>query len=135
MGLKGLRRNGTAMGITDMGPVILQPGGWGTLESFYGKVGNTTATFRQPGGVRIKVRYGFRWLGWDSQSQTMDGQHNKSLNVSGWVGRARMQARMSQECALLGSNHRGPWRLIEQAVLSKSQKTSPFSPYGGHDGS
>ena len=88
------------MAIIDMGPVILQPGDWKTLESFYGRVGSTTATFRQPAGVRIKVRYGFGWLGWDSQSQTTDGQHNKSLNVSGWVGRARMQARVSQETAL-----------------------------------
>lgn len=88
------------MGLTNMGPVTLKPGDWRTLESFAGNVGSTTTTFRQPGGVKIKVRYGFGWFGFDRQSQTTDGQHDKSLSVGGWVVRARMQARVSKETAL-----------------------------------
>ena len=100
MGLGALRRTGTAMGITNMGPVMLPPGDWRTWESLYGKVGSPTATFRQPREVRIKARYGFGWFGFDSQSQNTDGQHDKSLSVSGWVFRARMQARVSKETVL-----------------------------------
>lgn len=88
------------MGLTDIGPVELAPGAWRTLETFVGKVASTTAVFRVPGGVRLRLRYGFGWFGFNRQKAVTDGQHDKRLTVSGWVGRARMQARVSQPTAL-----------------------------------
>ncbi|MEO7261304.1 MAG: hypothetical protein ABI047_08640 [Jatrophihabitantaceae bacterium] len=78
-----------------MGPVDLAPGSWRTLESFYGSVGSTIAVFRVPAGVRLKVRYGWGWFGYNRQGKTTDGENDKRLQVSGFVGRARMQARVS----------------------------------------
>jgi hypothetical protein len=91
------------------GPVVLTPGGWRTLETFYGKANSTVAYFRLPSGVRIKVRYGYgSWFGFDRQKQTLDGESQKTLSVSGWVGYARMQAytdhqvQLSWELAIAG---------------------------------
>jgi hypothetical protein len=77
----------------ERGPVELPADSWKTLESFWGKVSATTAFFRLPAGVTIKVRYGYGWFGFDRQKKTLDGQAPKTLGVSGWVGYARMQAR------------------------------------------
>lgn len=84
------------MALQDMGPVDLQPGSWRTLETFVGQVGKTIAIFRIPGGVKLKVRYGVGWFGWNRQSTTTDGLNEKRLTVEGWVGRARMQARVTR---------------------------------------
>ncbi len=81
------------MALIERGPVELTPGGWRTLERFVGKVSLTTAFFRSPAGVLIKVRYGDgSFLGFDRQKQTLDGASQKTLSVSGFVGVARMQA-------------------------------------------
>ena len=72
-------------------------GKWETLESFLGSVPSTTAVFVSPTGAEIKVRYGVGFLGWDRQKQKLDGVTSKSLNVSGFVGRARMQIRVQSE--------------------------------------
>ncbi len=82
------------------GPVALAAGTWKTLETFWGSVGGTTAFFLLPTGVRIKVRYGLGWFGWDRQTQTLDGVNEKRLSVSGFVGRARMQARSATSTTL-----------------------------------
>jgi hypothetical protein len=72
-------------------------GKWETLESFAGSVPSTTAIFVAPAGAEIKVRYGVGFLGWDRQKQKLDGVSSKSLNVSGIVGRARMQIRVQSD--------------------------------------
>jgi hypothetical protein len=72
-------------------------GKWETLESFLGTVPSTTAVFLLPAGTEIKVRYGVGFLGWDRQKQKLDGVSSKSLNVSGFVGRARMQIRVQSD--------------------------------------
>jgi hypothetical protein len=84
------------MGQTHMGPVEISPGSWRTLETFTGKVSSTIAIFRRPAGVELKVRYGVGWAGFDRQRQTTDGETEKRLSVSGWVVRARMQARVTR---------------------------------------
>jgi hypothetical protein len=84
------------MTIIGRGPITLAPGSWRTLETFYGRVSTTVGYFRDPAGVRIKVRYGYGWFGFDRQQQTLDGINVKNLTVSGWVGYARMQARSDQ---------------------------------------
>ena len=89
------------MGLTDMGPVELQPGHWYNLEIFYGKVPKTVASFQSPAGVQLKVRYGWgRWGSWNSQQQTTDGKTVKQLRVSGFVGRARMEAKVTRTAVL-----------------------------------
>ncbi len=72
-------------------------GKWETLESFAGSVPSTTAIFVSPAGAVIKVRFGFGFLGWDKQKQTLDGVTSKSLHVSGFVGKARMQIRVQSD--------------------------------------
>ena len=65
-------------------------GGWRTVATLW----NTTAVgvFRSPAGARIKVRYGWGWLGKDRQVQTLDGLTDKRLSVSRWsVLTGRMQ--------------------------------------------
>ncbi len=96
------------MTIEQRGPVELAPGQWWTLESFTGKAPSTKAFFRLPGGVQLKVRYGVGFFGYDSQETTTDGINEKVLSVSGWVGRARMQARVNRTAAL-------EWRLIVES--------------------
>lgn len=71
------------MPLQEMEPVDLQPGGWRTLETFVGKIPRTVATFRLPRNVKLKVRYGFGWFGWNRQSTTTDGQSDRRLVVSG----------------------------------------------------
>jgi hypothetical protein len=70
-------------------------GEWRTVESFFNASG--TAFFRAPSGARIKVRYGVGFLGFDRQTQTLNGSDYKKLTVGlGSVARARMQIRVSQ---------------------------------------
>ena len=71
------------MGLTEMGPVDLAPGGWRTLESFYGKVGSTIAVFRVPAGVRLKVRYGWGWFGYNRQGKTTDARTTSGFRCQG----------------------------------------------------
>lgn len=68
-------------------------GGWRTLETFW----NATAqgVFRLPAGARIKVRYGFGWLGWDSQSQTLDGANPRTLEITSGASKARARMQMT----------------------------------------
>lgn len=105
------------MGLTEHGPVELTPGPWWTLESFIGKVGRTTFVFRAPAGVHVKVRYGVGFLGWDSQRQLTDGQNDKRLTISGWVGRARIQAGVHQTLTL-------EWTRLTEGP----EPLPPFSP-------
>jgi hypothetical protein len=84
----------------DMGPVHLSARDWRTLESFAGKIPKTVAVFRLPAGVKIKVRYGFGWLGWDRQSTTTDGRSDKRVVIEGVVGWARMQAKSERDAQL-----------------------------------
>jgi|SoiMethySBSTD1v2_1073268.scaffolds.fasta_scaffold611686_3 hypothetical protein len=70
-------------------------GSWRTIESFWNASG--TAFFRQPGGTRIKLRYGIGWLGFDSQKQTLNGTEYKKLVVGfGSVAYVRMQVEVRQ---------------------------------------
>jgi hypothetical protein len=66
-------------------PVIrtkfVKAGDWVTLETYFHT--NATLTFQSPAGAQIKIRYGGGWIfGWDSQKQTLDGLHAKTLSVS-----------------------------------------------------
>ncbi|WP_448640257.1 hypothetical protein [Geodermatophilus sp. URMC 63] len=78
---------------------LVEAGGWRTLETFWGPGGSAQGVFDRPTGANIKVRYGFGFLGFDRQSQTLDGVRVKTLDV-GTIGsgaRARMQMRVSQD--------------------------------------
>lgn len=88
------------MSTTDMGPVDLKPGGWRDLEVVYGKVPHIALSFRVPAGVQIRVRYGYGWAAWNTQVQTTDGTTVKTLKVDGWVGRARLSAKVNRETEL-----------------------------------
>ncbi len=76
---------------------FVQAGGWRTLETFWNIT--TTAFFRAPAGAEIKVRYGDgRFLGRDSQRQTLDGQSIKRLAVSrASLAVARIQMRTNAD--------------------------------------
>jgi hypothetical protein len=75
---------------------FVRAGTWRTLEWFWNQ--KATAFFRLPAGARIKVRYGYGWLGWDSQKQTLDGTAYKRLAV-GWgaVAYARIQMNVAAD--------------------------------------
>jgi hypothetical protein len=71
--------------LTAANPVVrtkfVHAGDWVTLESYFHT--NATLTFQAPAGAQIKIRYGGGWIfGWDSQKQTLDGVHAKTLSVS-----------------------------------------------------
>jgi hypothetical protein len=60
---------------------FVKAGDWVTLETYWHT--NATLTFLAPARAQIKVRYGGGWIfGWDSQKQTLDGVHAKTLSVS-----------------------------------------------------
>jgi hypothetical protein len=60
---------------------FVKAGDWVTLETYFHT--NATLTFQAPAGAQIKIRYGGGWIfGWDSQKQTLDGVHAKTLSVS-----------------------------------------------------
>ncbi len=70
-------------------------GDWRTVESFWNA--NGVAFFKAPSGAQIKVRYGYGWLGFDRQKQTLNGFDYKKLDVGlGSLGYARMQIKVSQ---------------------------------------
>jgi hypothetical protein len=70
-------------------------GDWRTVESFWNATG--TAFFQAPAGAQVKVRYGVGWFGFDSQKQTLDGAHLRTLKVGrGSIAYARMQVRVKQ---------------------------------------
>ncbi len=74
---------------------LVTKGDWRTVESFWNATG--TAFFRAPTGARIKVRYGVGFLGFNRQTQTLDGASYKKLSLgSASVTRARMQIKVSQ---------------------------------------
>ena len=54
-------------------------GGWRALEGFWNQ--KATVFFRSPAGAQVKVRYGYGWLGWDSQKQTLDDSATKRLII------------------------------------------------------
>jgi hypothetical protein len=85
-----------AMPLQNMGPVVIEPGGWRDLEVVWGRVPDIILQFRAPAGVKIRVRYGYGWLATNRQEQTLDGTTLKELHVSGWVGRARMSAKSTR---------------------------------------
>ena len=80
---------------------LVEAGSWRTLEKFWNSP-RVDGVFRAPAGTRIKVRYGDGWpFGWNSQSQTLDGEHDKTLTISkASVVYARMQARVSRDTEL-----------------------------------
>lgn len=69
---------------------FVKAGAWRTLESVWGKAAAITLTFHEPAGARIKLRYGYGWLGFDRQKQTLDGSP-RSLSIDGWVVYVRFQ--------------------------------------------
>lgn len=89
------------MGVADMGPVDLIPGRWHDLEVVYGKAPEIILSFRVPAGVQLKVRYGYGRFGRNRQQQTTDGESVRRLKVSGWVGRVRMQAKVTRTTELV----------------------------------
>jgi hypothetical protein len=60
---------------------FVKAGDWVTLETYFHT--SATLTFLAPARAQIKIRYGGGWIfGWDSQKQTLDGVHAKTLSVS-----------------------------------------------------
>ncbi len=69
------------------------PGDWRTLES--GWNATFSCVFRLPAGAQVKVRYGNgRWLGRDSQKQTLDGNARTVEVARGSLAFARVQIRL-----------------------------------------
>ena len=75
----------------------VKAGDWRTLES--GWNATFSCRFRAPAGATVKVRYGDgRWLGRDSQKQSLDGITDKLLSVGkGSLAYARVQIRVPQD--------------------------------------
>ena len=73
----------------------VKSGGWRTLES--GWNATFSCLFRGPSGAQVKVRYGNgRWLGRDSQKQTLDGSL-RLVNVGrGSLAYARVQIKVQE---------------------------------------
>jgi hypothetical protein len=60
---------------------FVKAGDWMTLETYFHT--NATLAFLAPKGAQIKIRYGGGWIfGWDSQQQSLDGVHARTLSVS-----------------------------------------------------
>jgi len=56
-------------------------GDWTTLETYWHT--NATLFFQGPAGAQIKVHVGGGWIfGYDTQKQTLDGSHIKTLSIS-----------------------------------------------------
>jgi hypothetical protein len=95
-------------------PVIrtkfVRAGDWVTLETYFHT--SATLTFQSPAGAQIKIRYGGGWIfGWDSQQQTLDGLHAKTLSVSQTASTlvARVQIRVARDTFVTYSEARtGP---------------------------
>ena len=77
--------------------VDLTKGGWRTLETLIGA--SRSASFLNPAGAQIKVRYGAGWFGFDRQKQTLDGVNTKTLSVGSTssLARARLQMNVPQD--------------------------------------
>jgi hypothetical protein len=76
----------------------VKEGDWRTLETFFGG-GPAQGVFTRPQGARIRVRYGFGWFGFNRQTQTLEGNSVRTLDVGslGSNARARMQMRVNQD--------------------------------------
>jgi hypothetical protein len=76
---------------------MVRAGDWRTLESGWNV--RFSCRFVNPAGAQIKIRYGNgRFLGRDSQKQTLDGVNAKSVNVGGGsVVYARVQMKVPQD--------------------------------------
>ena len=73
---------------------------WRTVEWFFNA--NGVAFFLMPSGAQIKVRYGFGWVGYDRQKQTLNGANIAKLQVGAWsVTRARMQVKVTVDTDLV----------------------------------
>ena len=79
----------------------IRRGAWRTLETHWSSA-EARFYFRQPAGARIKLRYGFGWLGADRQAQTLDGRSEKVLNVGGvWgLSRSRVQIKLERDAVV-----------------------------------
>jgi hypothetical protein len=74
---------------------FVKAGKWRTLESGWNT--NFSCGFGGPTGARVKVRYGNgRWLGRDSQKQTLDGTPRLLRVGRGSLGYARVQMKVSR---------------------------------------
>jgi hypothetical protein len=75
---------------------LVKSGGWKTLES--GWNASFSCRFRHPAGARVKVRYGNgRWLGRDSQKQTLDGTARLLKVGRGSLAYARVQMKVQRD--------------------------------------
>jgi hypothetical protein len=75
----------------------VKAGAWQTLESGWHVSFN--CRFLEPAGAQIKIRYGNGWpIGWDSDKQTLDGRHFKTVQVgaASWVY-ARVQIKVERD--------------------------------------
>lgn len=84
---------------------LVRKGDWRTLETFINA--KATGVFRHPAGARIKIRYGIGFLGFNRQTQTLNGQADKLLEVSkgASVVRARMQMTVLQDAEVTYTVH------------------------------
>jgi hypothetical protein len=89
---------------------FVRAGDWVTLETYFHT--NATLTFQSPAGAQIKIRYGGGWIfGFDSQKQTLDGAHAKTLSVSSTASTllARVQIKVPRDTFVTYSEARtGP---------------------------
>jgi hypothetical protein len=76
---------------------LVRAGNWHTLEA--GWNARFSCRFANPVGAQIKIRYGNgRFLGRDSQQQTLDGVHVKAVHVGGGsVVYARVQMKVQKD--------------------------------------
>ena len=74
----------------------IRAGGWRTVFTMWGSGVDVRGVFTRPAGMRIKVRYGVGWFGFDRQRQTLDGINPKTLSVGGTTTylRVRFQVRV-----------------------------------------
>jgi hypothetical protein len=70
-------------------------GGYRTLATLWNV--SRTAEFRCPAGAKIRVLYGYGWLSFSRQNQTLDCTNPKRLSIGSWskIG-ARIQIQVPQ---------------------------------------
>lgn len=87
----------------------VEPGRWRTVYTQWGSGAKRVGVFIRPAGMKIKIRHGAGWFGFNRQKQTLDGINTKRLVAGGLSTylRVRFQVRVKTSTHL-------HWTLFEE---------------------
>jgi len=73
---------------------------WTTLETRWSNA-EVIFYFEEPGGAKIRARYGYGWLSKNRQTQTLDGSVKK-ISIGSWgLTRAKIQVKLSADYTVI----------------------------------